>query len=69
LCDILIIENKYAINVNVFSSEVKMVSKYFIFDSIVILLFIIFITYRVIVKMSKLRATEASDKLKDNDNL
>jgi hypothetical protein len=69
LCDILIIESKYAENVNVFSSEVKMVSKYFIFDSIVILLFIIFITYRVIVKMSKLRATEASDKLKDNDNL
>jgi hypothetical protein len=69
LCDILIIESKYAENVNVFSSEVKMVTKYFIFDSIVILLFIIFITYRVIVKMSKLRATEASDKLKDNDNL
>jgi hypothetical protein len=69
LCDILIIESKYAENVNVFSSEVKMVSKYFIFDSIVILLFIIFITYRVILKMSKLRATEASDELKDNDNL
>jgi hypothetical protein len=69
LCDILIVESKYAENVNVFSGEVKMVSKYFIFDSIVILLYIIFITYRVIVKMSKLRATEASDKLKDNDNL
>jgi hypothetical protein len=69
LCDILIIESKYAENLNVFGGEVKMVSKYFIFDSIIILLFIIFITYRVMVKMSKLRATEASDKLKDNDNL
>lgn len=46
-----------------------MLNKYFIFDSIVILIFIIYIIIKVIVKMSKLRETEASDKLKDNGNL
>ena len=42
-----------------------MVNKYFIFDIIVILLFIIFIVIKVLVRMHKLRADEAADKLKD----
>jgi uncharacterized membrane protein len=42
-----------------------MINKYFIFDMIVILVFIIFIVIKILIKMSKLRATEESDKVKN----
>ena len=61
----LLYKVKYGTNVNIFYGEVNMVNKYFIFDIIVILLFIIFIVIKVLVRMHKLRADEAADKLKD----
>jgi predicted nuclease with TOPRIM domain len=47
-----------------------MVNRYFIFDITVILLFIIFITIKVLIKMSKLKVIEGSNDLRNKqDNL